>query len=84
MFACAFGLAVFPTIISLETITIAIKFIGEKKTAILGALEPLTALFFGILLFGETITLKISIGILLILSGVILVILKRNTHKIDT
>jgi len=81
MFACALGLAVFPTIISLETITIAIKFIGATKTAILGALEPLTALFFGILLFGETITLKIAIGILLILSGVILVILKKNTNK---
>jgi len=81
MLVCAFGLAVFPTIISLETITIAIKFIGATKTAILGALEPLTALFFGILLFGETITLKIAIGILLILSGVILVILKKNTNK---
>ena len=76
--ACAFGLAVFPTIISIETITFGIKFIGATKTAIIGALEPLTALFFGVLLFGETLSFKIFCGIGLILSGVILVILNKN------
>ena len=39
------GLALFPTIISLETINISIKLIGSTKTAILGALEPMTAIF---------------------------------------
>ncbi len=77
---CALGLAVFPTIISLETITFGIKFIGATKTAIIGALEPLTALFFGVLLFGETLSLKIICGIGLILSGVILVILNKNKN----
>jgi len=77
VFICGLMLALFPTIISLETITFAIKFIGATKTAILGALEPLTALFFGIFLFGETITTKILLGIILILSGVILVISKK-------
>ena len=78
MFLCAFGLAIFPTIISLETITFAIKFIGTTKTAIIGALEPLTALFFGVLLFGETLTFKVICGICLILTGVILVIVHKN------
>ena len=77
---CAFGLAVFPTIISLETITFGIKLIGATKTAIIGALEPLTALFFGVLLFGETLTFKIFCGIGLILSGVIIVILHKNKN----
>ena len=76
--ACAVGLAIFPTIISLETITFGIKFIGATKTAIIGALEPLTALFFGVLLFGETLTFKIICGIGLILAGVILVILYKD------
>ena len=78
MFGCALMLAIFPTIISLETITFAIKFIGATKTAIIGALEPLTALFFGIIFFKETITLKIILGVILILTGVILVILKKK------
>ena len=84
VFICSLMLAIFPTIISLETITFGIKFIGATKTAILGALEPLTALFFGVLLFGEILTLKIISGIILILSGVICVILSKKTiHDIS-
>lgn len=73
----AIGLALFPTIISLETITIAIQLIGSTNTAILGALEPLTAIFFGILFFHEQLTLRISIGIILILFGVFLIISRK-------
>lgn len=78
VFLCALMLAVFPTIISIETITFGIKFIGATKTAILGALEPITALVFGMLLFGEILTIKIIFGITLILSGVICVILSKK------
>ena len=71
-------LALFPTIISIETINIAIKFIGSTKTAILGALEPLTAIFFGVLLFQEQLTFKIICGVLLILFGVLLIITRKT------
>ena len=74
------GLALFPTIISLETINISIKLIGSTKTAILGALEPMTAIFFGILFFNEHLTIRISIGIILIIAGVYLIV----TQKSDT
>lgn len=77
----AIGLALFPTIISLETTTIAIQLIGSTNTAILGALEPLTAIFFGILFFHEQLTLRISIGIILILFGVFLIISRKM--KVD-
>ncbi len=77
----AIGLALFPTIISLETITIAIQLIGSTNTAILGALEPLTAIFFGILFFNEQLTLRISIGVILILYGVFLIISRKM--KVD-
>lgn len=74
--ACAVALAIFPTVISLETINIAIRLIGPTTTAILGALEPLTAIFFGVLLFSEKITFNTIIGIILIIGGVLLVITK--------
>ena len=77
----AIGLALFPTIISLETITIAIQLIGSTNTAILGALEPLTAIFFGIVFFHEQLTLRISFGIILILFGVFLIISRKM--KVD-
>ena len=75
------GLAISPTIISLETIGIAIKLIGSTNTAILGALEPLTAIFFGILFFNESLTLRISIGVILILFGVFLIISGKMTSN---
>ena len=72
------GLAIFPTILSIEATNISIKLIGSTYTAILGALEPLTALFFGVLLFHEILTTKIIIGIIAILIGVILIILRKK------
>lgn len=77
-FLCALALAIFPTIISLETINIAIRLIGATTTSVLGALEPLTAIFFGVLLFKELLTIKITFGIILILLGVILIILRKT------
>ncbi len=72
------GLSLFPTIISLETINISIKLIGSTLTAILGALEPLTAIFFGVLIFHEQLTMRIVAGVCLILSGVFLVVLNKS------
>ncbi len=78
MAACVIGLAVFPTIVSLETMTIAIKLIGPTLSAILGALEPVTAVLIGVFVFGEAMTLRIAAGILLILASVLLIVLKKK------
>ena len=68
------ALAVFPTAISFLCTTSAIHYIGSTPTAILGALEPVTAVFFGVLVFGESLTVRIVCGILLIILAVTLVI----------
>ncbi len=78
LWLCTIGLSLFPTIISLETITISIKLVGSTTTAILGALEPLTAIFFGVVFFHEQLTLRICIGVALILFGVILIITRKQ------
>ncbi len=78
MWVFAIGLALFPTIISLETITISIKLIGSTTTAILGALEPLTAICFGIIFFHEQMTVRIASGVILILIGVFQIILNKK------
>lgn len=71
---CAFALALFPTAISFLCTTRAIQYIGSTPTAILGALEPLTAVFFGIVIFNETMTMRDCIGMLLIIIAVTLVV----------
>ncbi len=67
-------LALFPTIISLVTMNLSIHYIGSTSAAILGALEPITALVIGVFVFGETLTPRISLGILLVLSAVTLLV----------
>lgn len=72
--ACAICLALFPTIISLVTMTISIHHIGSTYAAILGALEPITALVVGVLVFGEQLTPRICLGIVLVLVAVTLLV----------
>lgn len=68
------GLAVFPTAVSFLCTTRAIQLIGSTPTAILGALEPLTATVIGIIVFHETLTGRDITGILLILVAVTAVV----------
>lgn len=72
------ALAVFPTTISFLCTTQAIQYIGSTPTAILGALEPVTAVFFGIIIFGETLTLRLCYGIALIILAVTFIIAGGN------
>ena len=74
----AVSLALFPTIVSLVTMAGAIRRIGSTPTAILGALEPVTALFFGVLVFGERLTPRILTGVALILAAVTLIIAGKS------
>ena len=72
------ALAVFPTAISFLCTTGAIQYIGSTPTAILGALEPVTAIFFGIAVFGESLTFRESFGLVMIIVAVTFVIAGGN------
>lgn len=74
----ALSLALFPTVVSLVAMACAIRRIGSTPTAILGALEPVTALFFGVTVFGERLTPRIVAGVVLILSAVMLIIVGKS------
>ena len=74
-------LALVPTIISLLFLIKAIQLIGSTSASILGALEPLTAVLIGVYVFNEKITFWLVIGIVFILFGVILIILKNILEK---
>ena len=74
-------LAVVPAILALVMMVYAAKYIGSTPTAIMGALEPLTAVLIGIFLFGETFSANLAIGILLIFSAVIIIALQSNKTK---
>ena len=75
-------LALVPTIISLLFLIKAIQLIGSTSASILGALEPLTAVLIGVYVFNEKITFWLVIGIVFILVGVILIVLKDYIDKL--
>jgi len=77
-FACWLGLV--PTVLSLVLMTVAVHEVGATPTAIMGALEPLTAVAIGVMVFGESLTFRLTIGIVLILSAVLLIVLGKNFH----
>ena len=78
LWANLLALAVFPTAISFLCTTGAIQYIGSTPTAILDALEPVTAIFFGIAVFGESLTVRESFGLVMIIVAVTFVIAGGN------
>lgn len=76
-------LAAFPTAVSLICTTRAVFYVGSTVTAILGALEPITAILFGITIFGEKLTPKHIVGIILVITAVTVIVAgNRVTRQI--
>lgn len=70
-----------PTVLSLVLMAEAVRRVGETPTALLGALEPLTALAIGFLFFGEALTVRATLGVALILGAVALITLLPAAPK---
>ena len=74
------ALAIIPTIISLACTTAAIQLIGSTPTAILGSLEPVSAVLLSVFFLHQPITTLEIIGGCLIVVATIVVI---NDKKVD-
>lgn len=72
------GIAFLPTAVSFYCIAKAIQYVGSTNTAILGALEPVTAVFLGMIILGEMVTVRESIGIVMILCAVTILVYKKT------
>lgn len=73
-----FLLALVCTVVTNLAVVGAVKRIGSTMTAVLGALEPLTAVALGCLLLGEPFTLHVLLGVLLIIPAVVIIIFTRG------
>lgn len=84
---CQLAMAILPSIVSLTATNLAIGYIGSTPTAILGALEPVTGILVGVIIFDEALTLRFVTGIVLILVAVLIVIVggnKENKKELET
>ena len=75
-------LAVITAVLSNLTLVLAAQRIGSTLTSVLGVMEPLTAVFVGILVFNEPFTPALVGGVILISSSVTLVMLGRQVQAI--
>ena len=57
-----------------------ILFVYPVMVAVIMALEPLTAVAIGVMVFGESLTFRLVIGIVLILFAVLLIVLGKRFH----
>ena len=71
-------LAVFPSVVSLLLMTVAVRNVGSTPAAIMGALEPMTAVVIGVTVFGEAFTPRLAAGIVLVLFGVLVIVAGRK------
>jgi len=75
---CSVGSGLFSTALSLTFTAMAIQRIGSTQTAIMGAMEPLTAVIIGVTVFGEQLTTRSVIGIVMIVVAVTLAVAKKK------
>lgn len=71
-------LALVPTVIAMVMLNIGIFYAGSTPTAILGALEPVTAVIISITIFNGIFTLRLSVGIIFILLAVMLIVVGKT------
>lgn len=76
------ALAIIPTVLSLACTTRAIQLIGSTPTAILGALEPVSAVILSVTVLGQTLTMRELFGGLLILLATTIVIGDKSVDKV--
>lgn len=74
-------MATLPTLLSNLALVRSVKNIGSTLTSVLGAMEPLTAIIVGVLVFDESLRGLMIVGIILILVSVSLIVLSPLLDK---
>lgn len=70
--------AIVPTIIAMTLLNIGVANAGSTPTAIMGAMEPVTAVCISVFVFDGLFSTRLAIGIALILTAVILIVVKKK------
>jgi len=75
-------LAFLPTVVADFALILSIKYAGETVAAILGVMEPVVAVFMGVLFFSESFNLYSFIGLIIVLFSVIMTIIAGSGKTI--
>lgn len=80
---CLLMLALIPTLISDFTLILSVQYLGSTKTAVLGCMEPLTAVCMGVLFLNESLGIWQVGGIATIVLAVSVVILASSKEHLN-
>lgn len=80
--SCGVGSALVCTVISLMTTSAGINLVGPTPVAILGALEPVTAVVVNVILFDGILTGRMVLGIFLIILSACIIICIRQIDRL--
>ncbi|MCQ2966662.1 MAG: DMT family transporter [Alphaproteobacteria bacterium] len=80
--SCGIGSALVCTVISLITTSAGINLVGPTPVAILGALEPVTAVVVNVILFDGVLTGRMIFGIVLIILSASVIICIRQIERL--
>lgn len=75
-FIAAFSLVT--TVLSVLAMVVAIQLIGSTPTAVLGALEPVVAVWIAVILFGEKITWNLIVGVIFVITALLINMLGKR------
>ena len=78
------GLGLWATMVSNFTGVKAVRRIGPTLTSILGALQPLTAVILGILFLNEHLSLRIVVGIVMIMIAVMIIVQHQSKGSMSS
>lgn len=80
--AVVLALAMFPSLISVSSMAVAIKLVGSTATAVLGAFEPIASVLIGVCLYGERPAALSWVGMVVILLSVTAVVAQNRIVRI--
>ncbi len=80
--AVVLALAMFPSLISVSSMAVAIKLVGSTATAVLGAFEPIASVLIGVCLYGERPAPLSWVGMVVILLSVTAVVAQNRIVRI--
>ena len=72
------ALSIVCTVVTNLALVYAIQMIGPTVTAVLGVLEPVTAILLGVLFMGERLQLPMILGIALIIPAVLIIVFRKK------
>ncbi len=78
----AFLISIFSTVLPSYLIVEGIRIIGANNSSIIGSVGPISTILLAVIFLGEKISLIQGLGSIIVIAGVIVILLSKDTRKV--